>query len=233
MAEETAVQPVGALSEDGANAIKSRLESVNQELRRIESTVKKDQESLERLRDLLDSAYIQKLLAAIEDLEARITSAGADAVAAHREAELTRARLIQEEERLEKLWDAYTIQETELREAEARAGRLAEELAQKDAATAHAEHVIGEREAEVRALREERATLRARVEELEAARAELKQVDALKERIAEAEARHAAEKERLAKLYVVYEELAEENERLQKQIKERDEWIARHAPKNG
>lgn len=118
--------------------------------------------------------------------------------------------LAAESRRLEKLWDAYRAQEQELAAALAKAERLSADLAAREAAVAAAEGAARARDADVARLEEEKAALEARVRDLESLREDLKALDAYKARVADLESAYATERERLAKLFLVYEELEAE-----------------------
>lgn len=130
------------------------------------------------------------------------------------EARALRESLAAESRRLEKLWDAYKAQESELSQALAAVERLKEDLAGRDDAMLARENRIQSLERDVRRLEAEKGALEGTIREVEALREDLKAIDAYKERVATLEAAYAAERERLAKLYLVYEELEAEVEKL-------------------
>lgn len=131
-------------------------------------------------------------------------------------AELDAARdaLQSESRRLEKLWDAYKAQEDELARSREELERLRERLAGRDDAVVARENQIQALIADVRRLESEKASLEGAVRDLEALREDLKALDQWKERVATLEAAYAGERERLAKLFLVYEELEAEVEKL-------------------
>lgn len=131
-------------------------------------------------------------------------------------AELDAARdaLQAESRRLEKLWDAYKAQEDELARSRDEVARLHERLAGHDDAALARENQIQALIADVRRLETEKAALESSLRDLDALREDLKALDQWKERVATLEAAYAAERERLAKLYLVYEELEAEVEKL-------------------
>lgn len=126
--------------------------------------------------------------------------------------------LNQESRRLEKLWDAYKAQEHELQDALARVKTLEASLAEKDGAIedaeARASSVAEEKDAEIARLNAEVERLQQQVSDVDALREEVKAVEAYRARVDELEEAYSRERERLAKLYLVYEELQEEVERL-------------------
>jgi uncharacterized protein (DUF3084 family) len=109
-------------------------------------------------------------------------------------------------ERLAKLWEAYRVQEEEYKEAVARLERMTTDLENRDAAAAERERVILEKEREAQKLQQQIAERDARIAELQELEKEIDAVQAYKDRIAQLEAAYAQEKERLAKLFLLYEE---------------------------
>lgn len=109
-------------------------------------------------------------------------------------------------DRLAKLWEAYKVQEEELKDALARAARLSEDVTDAGRATQERERIIAEKEAEIRRLHETIADRDARIRELQQVEEDAKAIGMYKERIAELEAAYAQEKERLAKLFLLYEQ---------------------------
>lgn len=126
--------------------------------------------------------------------------------------------LEQEGLRLEKLWDAYKVQEEEYQEALSRIRSLEEALEEKDAARAERERTIREREESIRALEGEKKELEVRLEEMDRLKEELAALDAYKDRVAELEQAYQRERERLAKLYLVYEDVERERDELKEKF---------------
>ena len=113
---------------------------------------------------------------------------------------------VTDSDRLQKLWEAYRVQEEEYRAAVAHAERLARDLEGRDSAAADRERLVLEQDAEIARLHDELAQRDARIARLQALEEDVKAVQAYKERIAQLEAAYAQEKERLAKLFLLYEE---------------------------
>lgn len=161
---------------------------------------------------------------------------GADAVQAaerrasdaERERDALHERIRAEETRLEKLWDAYKVQEQDLRHALERAARLDRELKGKDTTASEAERLLREREDEVARLQQQLEDERRRAATLEISRSELADAQRLRDRLDEVEALYAAEKERLAKLYVVYEEVEAERDDLARKLEEKEAWFRKY-----
>ena len=109
-------------------------------------------------------------------------------------------------DRLARLFEAYKVQEDELREARERADRLVRDLTDAGQVTSERERIIAEKDAEIRRLQETIAHKDARIQDLLQLEEDAKAIQMYKDRIAELEAAHAQEKERLAKLYLLYEQ---------------------------
>lgn len=109
-------------------------------------------------------------------------------------------------DRLAKLWEAYKVQEEELREALGRAQRLTTDLTDAGRASGERERLLAEKDAEIRRLHEVVAHKDARIRSLEQLEDDAKAIQMYKDRIAELEAAYAQEKERLAKLFLLYEQ---------------------------
>jgi len=109
-------------------------------------------------------------------------------------------------DRLAKLWDAYRAQEDELQAALAHVDRLTRELEGRGQTVAERERVLAEKDAEIATLKESVSDKDRAIERLRALEEDAKAVQAYKDRIAELEAAYAQEKERLAKLFLLYEE---------------------------
>lgn len=165
---------------------------------------------------------------AAEAADAAARAAERRAADADRERDELRDRVRAEEARLEKLWDAYKAQENDLRTALERAGRLERELKGKDVTVSEAERLLRDREDELVRVRDELDAERRRSATLEMARAELADAENLRRRLDEVDALYAAEKERLAKLYVVYEELESERDDLARRLEEKEAWFRKY-----
>lgn len=109
-------------------------------------------------------------------------------------------------DRLAKLWEAYKVQEQELQDALARAERLTADLTDAGRATTERERALAEKDAEIRRLAETIAHKDARIQDLLRVEDDVKAIQMYKDRIAELETAYAQEKERLAKLFLLYEQ---------------------------
>lgn len=108
--------------------------------------------------------------------------------------------------RLAKLWEAYRVQEGELQEALRRVESLVRDVDETRLLLAQRDRLLIERDHEIQRLRDVVAAKDARIRDLQAVEEDVKAVDAYKARIAELEGALAREKERLAKLFLLYEE---------------------------
>jgi len=109
-------------------------------------------------------------------------------------------------DRLAKLWDAYRVQEEELQAALSHVDRLTRELEGRGQTVAQRERVLAEKDAEISRLNDRQDEKDRRIVALQALEDDVKAVQAYKDRISELEAAYAQEKERLAKLFLLYEE---------------------------
>lgn len=109
-------------------------------------------------------------------------------------------------DRLLKLWEAYRVQEEELKAALQHVDRLVKELEGRGADVVARERVAQDKDQEIQRLQHVIAERDARIRRLEALEEDAKAIQAYKDRIAQVEAALAQEKERLAKLFLLYEE---------------------------
>jgi chromosome segregation ATPase len=214
----------------GGDELKTRLEAVNAELRRIQSEVKRDADSLERFRQRLDTSYLDSLMALIDGLEARVNEATSAARAAEDRSAADRRRLQDEEERLVKLWDIYKTQEKDVRSLQEKTARLEDELKAKDTNLYEIEGVINQKDAKVRSLEEESNGLRRQLAEFEGLRSEISELEHYKADNKDLNSKIETERERLAKLYTVYEETEAEKEKMSAELAELKKWFEENRP---
>lgn len=220
-----AADPTTLSTARSAEELRERLQAVSQELHRTQREIQQDAASLERLRQMLDIGYWNELVGIVNQLEARVRDANemaqqADAINAE-----SRRRLEEEQRRLEKLWDAFKVQERELQDTLEKASRLERELLEKDSTRAGLETDLEEKERQFRAADDENAELRAQVEKLEGRITQLKDMESLRSQAEDFKAKYEAERERLAKLYALYEESEGERERLKRELDITDQWF--------
>jgi DNA repair exonuclease SbcCD ATPase subunit len=110
-------------------------------------------------------------------------------------------------DRLAKLWDAYRAQEDELQEALARIERLGAEVEGRGGVVAQRERDLAAKDDEIRRLHDALEQKDRRIAELSQLENDVAAVQAYKDRISELEAAYSREKERLAKLFLLYEEM--------------------------
>lgn len=135
--------------------------------------------------------------------------------------ESLRTELAREQERLRKLWDAFKSQEDELSRLKS-TSTLSSTAATADAGTVNSLR----REVELLSgdLRRAGEQQRRLEEENVGLREQAKTTDEIARRAASIQSDLEQERERLAKLYVVYEEVEAERARLEQHIKEWDAW---------
>ena len=109
-------------------------------------------------------------------------------------------------DRLAKLFEAYRAQEEDLREALARVDRLTRELEGRGQDVAARERHLQEKDHEIAALKDLVAQRDREILKFRTIEEDAKAIAAYKDRINALEAAYAQEKERLAKLFLLYEE---------------------------
>lgn len=122
------------------------------------------------------------------------------------------SELSKERERLEKLWDAYEIQEREFREAEAKINLLGKQLKEKDKIIEGLKSLLAQRDEEIRELQLEKANLRNVQESEGSASKDLK-------------AQVADLRNKYRKLFTLAEDLESELSNAYKGIEKRDDWF--------
>ena len=135
--------------------------------------------------------------------------------------ESLRAELAREQERLRKLWDAFKSQEDELSRLKS-TSTLSSTTAVADARTV--DSLRREVELLTGDLRRAGEQQRRLEEESVALREQAKTTGEVARRAASIQSDLEQERERLAKLYVVYEEVEAERARLEQHLKEWDSW---------
>ena len=220
-----AADPTTLSTARNAEELRERLQAVSQELHRTQREIQQDAAGLERLRSMLDVGYWNDLVAIVNQLEAKVR----EATEMSQQAEALRAedkrRLDEEQRRLEKLWDAFKLQEREVLTERERAGRLDRELQDKDSSRARLEADVEEKADQLRRVEEDNRLYQSKVEELEGRLAQLKDLEEMRSQAEDYRAKYEAERERLAKLYAVYEESEAERDRLKKELEVTDQWF--------
>ncbi len=230
----------------GADQIKANLRHVSQEIARVRDRAREEANSLEKIKGMLDVGYLNDLVKSIEELEVRMETLQSEAVGAAGEVDSLKGELAREQDRLAKLWEAYKAQEDELNQARAGAERLAaserivEGLRREVARLEPLSRYKSEYDATVR----ENQTLRIEVENLnrdlvrgqdqlrqwEGEMVALREGAASKSRVTEIEGLLEEERERLAKLYKVYEEQANELKSASDRLSSWEDWVQKVLP---
>ncbi|HVL48624.1 MAG TPA: hypothetical protein VM889_08720 [Candidatus Thermoplasmatota archaeon] len=122
--------------------------------------------------------------------------------------------VVDEEQRLRKLWEAYKAQEEELARANEKLERAESLLAERDAAAADVARKVDLAEERARELDRRLAERESAITALEEERDALKALETYRDRVEELTAAYERERERLAKLFVVYEETVAERDAL-------------------
>jgi chromosome segregation ATPase len=150
--------------------------------------------------------------------------------------ESVKAELAREQERLRKLWDAFKAQEDELNGLKAGAPAAASATALRSTPSTGAadQRTIDSLRREIDLLTSDlkRAGEQQRrlEEENVGLRAQAREMDDVNRRASGLQSDLEQERERLAKLYVVYEEVEAERARLEQHLKEWDAWYHGVAP---
>jgi len=109
-------------------------------------------------------------------------------------------------DRLAKLWEAYRVQEGELQAALARVDEFKQELDARGNLASKHQADLAAKDEQIVALNEQLQQRDARIEQLEGYERDVAAVGAYQDRIRDLEAALTREKERLTKLYLLYEQ---------------------------
>ncbi len=229
----------------GADEIKSNLSSVAAEISRVRDQARAEVESLEKIRGMLDTGYLENLLSGITELEERIEELESATMQSRDEVGRYQRDLEQEQERLRKLWDAYKSQEDELERLKRDYPLMEEKLFERERTIEQLKRDIARLEPlegykrDFEALEKDHMALedemgrmedtlgraQDRIEELEGTVVQLKEVERESGRAKELEGLLDEERERLAKLYKVYEDLEAERDELAARADEWQDWF--------
>jgi len=191
----------------------------------LDTTPQAEERRLELLWDAY-KAQEDELIALQKDLDAALE--GRDQL---------QAKLDKEEERLQKLWDAYRAQEDELADLKERLPLMEEKLVERERTIQSLQRDISllepltKKSQAITDLSRENEQLKADMEVLRSQVLSNKG-DPNKE-LQKAQADLAAEKQRLEKLYVLYQDQEAEVESLTKTIKEWEAWAKKVRPALG
>lgn len=230
---------------EGREDIRRNIANIAEEIARVRDRAKEEAQSLEKIRGMLDVGYLNDLLRTIETLETRLETVEKEAIDGAASVEGMRRELEAEQARLAKLWDAYKAQEDEL-------NRIKRDYPDLEARVADRERQIESLRREVARLEplsryktdydtvvKENQGLRGEVDHLDAElrrasdslrameheMAMLREDAASKTRVAELEKALEDERERLAKLYKVYEELEADSKVNAERMGQWEEWF--------
>lgn len=230
---------------EGREDIKRNIASIAEEIAKVRDRAKEEAQSLERIRGMLDVGYLNDLLRTIETLETRLETVEKEALTSAADVDTLRRDLEAEQARLAKLWDAYKAQEDEL-------GRIKRDFPQLEERLHDRERTIETLRREVARLEplsryktdyetvvRENQALRGEVDHLEAElrraadtirsleheMTTLREDAASKTRVAELERQLEEERERLAKLYKVYEDLEADSKVAAERVAAWEEWF--------
>lgn len=235
---------------EGADEIKKNLSNVANEIGRVRDQARQEVDALEKIRGMLDTGYLDSLIRSIEDLETRIEELEGTTLSAQDEMDRYRADLEQEQERLRKLWDAYKTQEDELDRVKRDYPLMEEKLFERERTIETLRREIARLEPlgkykndyealvkEHRALGAEADRLDAELEkandtiaDLEEDVVRLREVEDNAGRVEELEHLLDEERERLAKLYKVYEELEADKKAIEQDAQVWEAWFTKVRP---
>lgn len=230
---------------EGREDIKRNIATIAEEIARVRDRAKEEAQSLERIRGMLDVGYLNDLLRTVETLETRLDTVEKEAITAASDVDALRRELEAEQARLAKLWDAYKAQEDELNRLKRDYPQLEERLHDRDRTIETLRREIARLEPLSRyktdydTVVKENQALRGEVDHMEAElrraadtirslehEATLLREDAAsKSRVQELERQLEEERERLAKLYKVYEELESDSKVVGERVAAWEEWF--------
>jgi chromosome segregation ATPase len=234
----------------GADEIKNNLSQVAAEIGRARDQARQEVESLEKIRGMLDTGYLENLLASIEELENRIEDLEQTTLDSRNEVDRHQEELTREQDRLKKLWDAYKSQEDEIERLRRDYPLMEEKLFERERTIetlkreiARLEPMEGYKgdyddlekqhqglEDEVTRLENTLHRSKDRVDFLEREVETLRENQADLGRVAELERNLDEERERLAKLYKVYEDLEAEKNEASLRNEDWEQWHRTMAP---
>lgn len=228
--------------------LKGTLRRIDEALVDAREEARREVERIESIRGLIDAESLAGLLSSITEMEDELVTLVNDRDAKAEDVQALAGELEAEKERLTKLWDAYKVQEEELRRMQRDEPLLKERLADRD-------RMISELEDEVNKLRSyedykeryqglqrDHERLRAsykqmeddmhkRNDEIVAMEAKMEKLQASEEdtrKLKDLEKKLAEEKERLAKLYKVYEDAESSLKTAEAEAARWREWYDRH-----
>lgn len=233
------------VSSEGASELKRNMSNIAEEIGRVRDQAQQEAASLEKIRGMLDVGYLNELLETIEEMESRFEEESGNSAALREDADRARDDLAAEQERLAKLWDAYKTQEDELDrlkrdyplmeeklfERDRQIDTLRRELARLEPLAKYKseyEAIVKEHESLIRDL--DRANrdmdkMDDKIASLESELSEMRGMSEFKHRVSDLEAELEEERERLAKLYRVYEELEGDKAAVEANVAAWEAWF--------
>lgn len=246
----TTSRTVRTTKAEGADQIKANLSNIATEIARVRDQAREEVNALDKIRGMLDAGYLTDLLRSIEELEVRIEELEDTSLNAQGDLERTQRDLEQEQERLAKLWDAYKAQEDELERLKRDYPLMEEKLFERERTIETMRREMTRLESasrfekdarrledenrklvqQLRAVEGELESVNAHVAELEEEAGHLREEAAGSQRVRELEDLLEEERERLAKLYKVYEDVEAEKNNAAALLEEWRAWYKRVAP---
>ena len=235
---------------EGASDIKNNLAQVAAEIARVRDRAREEVQSLDKIRGMLDVNYLNSLIKSIEELEVRMQSLQETSLESAAEVDRVMGELRREQERLAKLWDAYKAQEDELNRLKRDAPLLQERLADRERQVESLRRDVARLEplsrykSDYDAAVRENQVLRVEVDNLnrelrrvqddqrrsDAELVRLREDAVSKSRVQEMERLLEEERERLAKLYKVYEEQEAAAKDARARLEAWESWFGRIEP---
>ena len=235
---------------EGADEIKANLSNVASEIGRVRDQARLEVDALEKIRGMLDTGYLDTLIRSIEALESRITELEDDTLHAQEDVGRYQRDLEAEQERLKKLWDAYKTQEDELDRVKRDYPLMEEKLFERERAIESLKREITRLEplskykgdydnlvkehravtGEAQRLDRELEKANDSIKDLEEEVLQLREVESHAGKAQELQSALDDERERLAKLYKVYEDLDAEKKEVEAALSEWQSWFKRARP---
>ncbi len=230
--------------------LKDNISGIASEIERVRDRAEQEARALQEIRGMLNVDTLNDLLRAIDALEARIEEIETEGMRAREESTGLQENLEQEQDRLRKLWDAYKTQEDELQRLKRDYPLMEEKLFERertiDALRRDVDEMAGLKrvQADYDSLLTEHQALQTEAarmdEELDLATNALKEMEAeiaehqamgdVRLQNKELEATLDEERERLAKLYRVYEDQKQEMEDLSARLGDWEAWFQKLQP---
>jgi chromosome segregation ATPase len=230
---------------EGAAELKRNMSNIADEIGRVRDQAQQEAASLDKIRGMLDVGYLNDLLETIEQMESRFEEESSSNAAMQEDVDSAREELAAEQERLAKLWDAYKTQEDELDrlkrdyplmeeklfERDRQIDTLRRELARLEPLAKYKSEydaIVKEHESLIRDL--DRANrdmdkMDDKIASMESELSEMRGMSEFKHRVSDLEGELEEERERLAKLYRVYEELEADKAAVEANVSAWEAWF--------